>query len=655
MEENNFSFPSQNNFSFYQEQINISQELTEFKNENEFEGNITIEYLLQKLFQERKRVLQWRILNEATTILNSQLNSESLPLKFLKCALKLVSAEEAMLALKEEKGNYLKIFKYYPLREKDEERFINEKVEKPKGAIEIILQTGAAINRNANCFSTDELYGFSAIKKNLLGVPIFVGGRIIGALLMANKIAEKNFTQDDQDLLMILGAQLGIALENSRLYEKVDEKLQKKYEELKKVNEILIEQHKVLTRSLEIHKQLTELALTGKGIEAICHTLTDIIDNPVQVEDQNFEVIATTMDKMIHSFISGKDLMERKEFDVQIKILFQDKKPVELFLDSDTIQYMVPIIAGETILGLIITVLVKKKLSQLDRVALEQGATIIALEMLKQRATIAHFRRLKENFIEQILEKNYESEEWIQHRAMQLNFNLKDTYELLIVDIEPVIHEKSRPEFYQEIKEFCENFSPNNIVIIKYNFLLILVTVNEKDEGKGKAFAELLKKKLFSLARDGRWWIALGTKCNKLSDCYLSYHKALTALEIIKALGFEKIVIDSNNLGIFSILEINTQRFAEFTQKTLGPLLEYDRRHKTQLIETLMLYYKYNGNVLKAARKGYLNPSTLKYRLRRIQEITGLDLKDTETSLQLQIALKLVNCCYLHRDGVELS
>ena len=71
--------------------------------------------------------------------------------------------------------------------------------------------------------------------------------------------------------------------------------------------------------------------------------------------------------------------------------------------------------------------------------------------------------------------------------------------------------------------------------------------------------------------------------------------------------------------------------------------MEYDQKHGTQLVETLNLYYKYNGNVLKASRKGYLNPSTMKYRLRRIKEITGLDYKDAEVSLQLQLALRLLN------------
>lgn len=81
-------------------------------------------------------------------------------------------------------------------------------------------------------------------------------------------------------------------------------------------------------------------------------------------------------------------------------------------------------------------------------------------------------------------------------------------------------------------------------------------------------------------------------------------------------------------LGIFAMLEINKERFSEFANRVIGPLIEYDLKHNAQLISTLDLYYRNNGNILKAARNGFLNHSTMKYRLKRIEEIAGIDLDD---------------------------
>lgn len=612
----------------------------------------------KELLKERKRVIQWRILNEATVILNSRLHSESLPLKFIKCAKKLVSAGEAMLALKEEKGNGLKIIKHYTYydhydqfaefgrRARPQEKLIEERSPTPQGAIKIILEKGEIIDRNSAHFHADDLFGFSAIKKNLLGVPLFTHNKIIGALLAANKSEEESFTEDDRELLIILGTQLGIALENSRLYENIDEKLQLKVEELQRLNEKLLKQQKILEKSSEIHKKLTELVLRGRGIEAICSTLADFTGCPVQIEDHNFNIKATTLQSGTDTnfFICGKDLILDSSYSRQVKELFQDRKPVEIVLGPKRTQYLVPIVAGEQILGLLTTVFVQSYLKQLDRVAMERGAMITALEMLKERAAVEQIKRLKENFVEHVLEGEFESNDWVHHRALQLGFDLEKCYQIIALEIEPDAKCKCKPELYQEIREFCVNSFPNAVVVMKSSYITIMFVFDSENQPDGaRPLVNLLRERLPGVVKGGNWWIALGTICDRLENCVLSYRNAVTTLGIMKSLKFKNSVVCYDNLGIFSLIEINSRCFAKFIKKSLGPLVEYDQKHKTQLVETLNLYYKYNGNVLKASRKGYLNPSTMKYRLRRIKEITGLDYKDADVSLQLQLALRLLN------------
>ncbi len=625
---------------------------------NKSECNVGCLNIRKELLKEHKRVIQWRILNEATVILNSRLHSESLPLKFIKCAKKLVSAREAMLALKEEKGAGLRIVKHYTYydhynqfeelsqRAKPQEKLIEDQVYEPRGVIKIILEKGEIINRNSTQFRDDDLFGFSAIKKNLLGVPLIAQNKIIGALLAANKSGEESFTEDDRELLIILGTQLGIALENSWLYEKVDEKLQLKVEELEQVNEKLLKQQKTLEKSSEIHKKLTELVLGGRGIEAICSTLAAFIGCPVQIEDKDFNIKAKTVQNETDtkSFLCGKDLILDNSYSRQRKDLFQDRKPVEIVLGTERTQYLVPIVAGEQILGLLIAVSDQGNFKQVDRAAMEQGATITALEMLKERAAVEQTKRLKENFVEHVLEGNFESNDWVQHRALQLGFDLEKSYQIIALEIEPDVKCRCRPELYQEIREFCVNSFPNVVVVTKSSYITLMFVYDPEKQPDGvRLLVDLLKERLPGVVKGGNWWIALGTHCDRLEKCVLSYRNAITTLGIMKSLKLKNRVICYDNLGIFSLIEINSRGFAKFIKKSLGPLVEYDQKHGTQLVETLNLYYKYNGNVLKAARKGYLNPSTMKYRLRRIKEITGLDYKDAEVSLQLQLAIRLLN------------
>jgi purine catabolism regulator len=76
-------------------------------------------------------------------------------------------------------------------------------------------------------------------------------------------------------------------------------------------------------------------------------------------------------------------------------------------------------------------------------------------------------------------------------------------------------------------------------------------------------------------------------------------------------------------------------------EETVGPLMEHDRAHGTELVKTLESYFECNGNVKKMASRLYTHYNTVIYRLRRIEGITGLDLRDPEARLNLQMGLKI--------------
>ncbi|MBS4025947.1 MAG: XylR N-terminal domain-containing protein [Clostridia bacterium] len=606
-----------------------------------FKPSLTAKSLQKVLEEEREQIEQWRALNEATVILNSQLDTVNLPQKFIDSAKRLVGAEEALLTLKNDKSNGLIIYKDIV----GQEELVREIADRPRGAIEIIFQRGTVINRDQSHFSAEELYGFTNIKKNLLGVPLFANGRVIGALLMANKRGDGAFDENDQELLTILGSQMGIALENSRLYEQVDEKLKDKADELERVNNILSEQHKILQKSLEIHKQLTDLALSGQGIEAICSTLAEITGNPIQVEDHGGRLIATSLSVDDNWVLGTKKILEQKTYAQQAKVLLDEKKPVEIQIGKSHKQYIVPVVAGKQVLGFIITALVdKKKLRRLDQVAMEHGATVIALEMLRLKASFEYSQRVKENFVEELLLGNLESLELARHHPGQMGFDLQNLFQVMLVEVDPGLKDTNKQNIYRHLRELVNNLDVNYVVISKNNQLIILVIQEEKCKECNEAakLAEILKSELLKFINEGRWWIALGLAYDKIEEVNQAYLKAINTLEIMKALRQDNMINDFESLGVFSLLEINPKRFIQFVNRVLGPLLEYEQKHRAQLIDTLCLYYDNNSNILKAARSGYLNSSTLKYRLRRIQEITELDLKDPEVSLQVQLALKLI-------------
>lgn len=74
-------------------------------------------------------------------------------------------------------------------------------------------------------------------------------------------------------------------------------------------------------------------------------------------------------------------------------------------------------------------------------------------------------------------------------------------------------------------------------------------------------------------------------------------------------------------------------------RELLEPLEAYDREHNSDLIRTLRAFFAANANASEAADRLYLHRNSLPYRLARIGELTGLDLKDHRARLALQLGL----------------
>lgn len=75
--------------------------------------------------------------------------------------------------------------------------------------------------------------------------------------------------------------------------------------------------------------------------------------------------------------------------------------------------------------------------------------------------------------------------------------------------------------------------------------------------------------------------------------------------------------------------------------RILGPLEEYDAKHQSSLMDTLRTFLEENGNASASAERLHLHRNSLAYRLRRVEELTGMDLEDSENRLILALALHL--------------
>lgn len=77
-----------------------------------------------------------------------------------------------------------------------------------------------------------------------------------------------------------------------------------------------------------------------------------------------------------------------------------------------------------------------------------------------------------------------------------------------------------------------------------------------------------------------------------------------------------------------------------FHEETVAPLLRYDEQYETELLRTLELFLEADGNVAKTAERLYTHRHTVRYRLERVRDLSGLDVSSSDGRERLGLGLK---------------
>ena len=78
-----------------------------------------------------------------------------------------------------------------------------------------------------------------------------------------------------------------------------------------------------------------------------------------------------------------------------------------------------------------------------------------------------------------------------------------------------------------------------------------------------------------------------------------------------------------------------------FRERLLGPLVAYDNRHRAELLPTLREFLACSGSWNACAAKMYVHVNTVRYRIRRIEDLTGRDLSSLDDQVDFFLALRI--------------
>lgn len=182
-----------------------------------------------------------------------------------------------------------------------------------------------------------------------------------------------------------------------------------------------------------------------------------------------------------------------------------------------------------------------------------------------------------------------------------------------------------------------------------YQDCYVLIT-NDVEEKRMVELLNRINQMAHSHQPDIHLHIGFGTKVISIEQLHYGYSRAMAALHMAKLRNVP--VFDFKDMGVYQILFSvrDKEILVDFYEKTLMPLITYDKEHNSNYVDTLYYFLKYNGSIQAIAEATYTHRNTVLYRIKKVKELLNSELEDTEERFPYQIAFYIRE---MRKDGKD--
>ncbi|MFI5959441.1 helix-turn-helix domain-containing protein [Cryptosporangium sp. NPDC051539] len=465
--------------------------------------------------------------------------------------------------------------------------------------------------------------------RSALAVPLRLQGEFIGVLEVWRR-RHSTFTDRDLRRMVTLADFATIAIDNARLHDEQAEAAV----QTETARDALQRQVAVLDRASRLQQNLLNTVVQGGGLPAITRAVATELDCEVGVYGPDgTRLAAHSGNQLVASLPGSMPVGRRSTADAPDRGVWA--RPVSS--DGDQI-------------GLVLLAQGGQSADIMDAVA-GQVAMACSLALLRERAA----SRARAETIEQVLwdlvQGPVEHRLAARTRAQQLNLSLTGSLRVLhgrIENLESLATEQgwdtSRTDrVRRQVLRTVRTLDGRGLALASLRGDLIVAIAVDLDRAASRDRVDA-----YTAAVHQEWpQLQLTWGVSREHDDVLNLPSALnearTALAAAKRLGGEHVFL-YEELGIVRLLlgSGDDPDLQTFIDDVTGPLLAYDRDNDGSLIRTLRAFFDADCSQRLAAERLFVHHKTLRYRLERIRQLTGLDLSRHEDRMRADFALRLL-------------
>lgn len=410
------------------------------------------------------------------------------------------------------------------------------------------------------------------------------------------------------------------------------------------LSEVINDQAKRLSFSEKIHKSFTQLVISGVETQHIIDTIKNLINRDIAFVDRYFN-------KEYLAFSNSEFKEDMTSLDLE-KILLKYNY-LKLNINDKTHGYL---IYSEKYLGE-----KNNDLLEYDEIVLGHAITVLKLDLQNRISNHQIESKYREHFVQDLIFNNIQSLQEIRSRADLYNWKFESPSVVIIFDIDNF--KQQYIELKNNLEENLEEIKRNIFLKIENNMNnlfeqavyttfsdnIVFIIQNQSEVDKDDFINSLKEaaenvRELIQESSKFDLTIGIGKYKKNVMNIFRSYREARKAVDLSRMMKKNKVML-YDDLGVYKLLENISRSISakNFYNSYLKKLINYDKKNNTELLETLEALSRNDWNMTETAENIYIHYNTIKYRVKRIEEILDIDLQDPDEKFNLTFSLKLFN------------
>lgn len=295
-----------------------------------------------------------------------------------------------------------------------------------------------------------------------------------------------------------------------------------------------------------------------------------------------------------------------------------------------------------------------------DPVSLRMVTTLIALEVERTLAPELADQQVATGFIEDLISGRVRDAETVAARAAEVGVDIAGGCAFILVRATPrrPIGDDWRARMLLVAERVTRSLNPRAVSALvergQTNAAEVFALIPGTEAASVTRAATALREELESAFEELNFTIGYGRPATAPGDLYRAGQEALLAANVAEA-GGSGTTLSFEDTGAYRLLLPamcdDPEELRRFYAETVEPLVKYDDQYETDLLNTVDTFLAADGNVAGTAQRMFTHRHTIRYRLERVKDLTGLDCSSTDGREKLSLGLKSMRVLGIANPG----